>query len=511
MNWLTGEGGHPVMNSGDVAKNRNFESDIVIVGGGAAGLTAAVAAAEKGAKVIVLEKASAPGGNAAIYGKEIPAVESPVQKRELIDVTRDSLFKKAMKNCRWDCDPRLVRAIIDKSGDTMRWLEGKGVHFRMIRIHPDEDMVVFHKVISEGELGGQRIVNILTRNCRDLGVKLLCDTVVKKILARKKGEVAGAVAATKSEKEFILKTKSIILATGGYTANKNLLEKHLHYHPNFASAGLPYNGDGIALATQIGAATEGLGALALCGPNPERKTLSLTIGGRIHELSLMVVAQEPYTVWVNKKGKRFVDEAIGYNHYAAAIPLARQPEGLSYTIFDSEILRMMGEKGFIIGLAPRIEDWWLQRDGNLVGLECELGRLAGDGVVRISDSLDETAGWIGAVPSVLKETVEEYNAACDRGHDPIFVKERRYLFPLRTPPYYAIRCKLSILHTMGGVKINEQMQALDKEGEPIPGLYAAGMETGGWENVHLDWLIGGMTVALNGGRIAGENAAQYSL
>jgi len=498
------------MNPGKVENNRNLKSDVVIVGGGAAGLTAAVAAAEKGASVIVLEKGSTLGGNAAIYGKEIPAVESPVQKRELIDVTRDSLFKKAMKNCRWDCDPRIVRAIIDKSGDTMSWLEGKGVSFRMIRIHPDEDMVVFHKVISEGELGGKRIVNILTKNCQDLGVKLICDTVTKKILTGPKGEVVGVVAVTKGEKEFTLTTRSVIIATGGYTANRKLVEKYPHYHPNFASAGLPYDGDGIALATQIGASTEGLGALALCGPNPERKYLSITIGGRTHELSLMVVAQEPYTLWVNKKGKRFVDEAIGYNHYAAAIPMARQPEGLSYTIFDSEILQKMCVKGFVIGLAPRIEDWWLQRDGNLVGLENELRRLADEGVVKISDSWDEIADWIGVLPLVLKSTVDEYNGVCDRGHDPIFVKERRYLLPIRIPPYYAIRCKLSILHTMGGIKINEHMQALDKEGEPIPGLYAAGMETGGWENVHVDWLVGGMTVALNGGRIAGENAAQYS-
>ena len=500
------------MNPSGNRDTKNIKADVVVIGGGAAGLTAALTVAEKGASVILLEKASSLGGNASIRAKEIPAVESPVQKRELIDVTRDSLFKKAMKNCRWDCNPRVVRAFIDKSGDTRRWLEEKGVSFRMIRIHPDEDMVVFHKVVGEGELGGQLVVKALTKNCQDLGVKLFCDAVVKKILTGTKGEVTAVQALTKREGEYTITSKSIIIATGGYTANKKLLEKYPHYHPNFTSVGMPYDGDGIALATEIGAATEGLGALAVFGPtSPGHKFISIEVGGRTQNLALMAVAQEPYTLWVNKKGKRFVDEAIGYNHYATAIPMARQPEGISYTILDSKIIRMMGEKGFIIGLAPRIEDWWLQRDGNLVGLESELRKLADEGAVKISNSWDAIAGWIGAVPGVLKATVDEYNVVCDRGHDPIFVKERRYLLPLRTPPYYALKCQVGILHSMGGIKINEHMQALDKEDEPIPGLYAAGMETGGWEKVHMDWLVGGMTVALCGGRIAGENAAQYSL
>jgi fumarate reductase flavoprotein subunit len=170
----------------------------------------------------------------------------------------------------------------------------------------------------------------------------------------------------------------------------------------------------------------------------------------------------------------------------------------------------MGEKGFIIGLAPHWEDWMKQRDGNIKGLESEMRRLADKDVIKISESWDEIAGWMGVPPEVLKTTIDEYNTDCDNAHDPIFVKDNRYLLPLRTPPYYAMKTKLSILHTLGGIKIDEKMQALDKEGDPIPGLYAAGVETGGWEHVHLDWLVGGMTVALAGGRIAGENAVQYS-
>jgi fumarate reductase flavoprotein subunit len=498
------------MNHENKGIHTDLEAEVVVVGGGGAGLAAAVAAAEEGADVILLEKGSSPGGNTGIYGKEIPAVESPVQKRKLIDVSRDAVFRKAMKRCRWDCNPRVVRAFIDKSGDTIRWLEEKGIQFEMIRIHPDEDMVVFHKIVGSKELGGEHLVNILIENCRTLEVKLLCDTGAKKILTGPKGHVTGVMAITKGGEAFPIISKSVVIATGGYPAKKEWVEKYPNYHPNFSLAGLPYEGDGIAMATEVGAATEGLGALALFGPNPGRASISIEVDGKTQEIPLMVVAQEPYTVWVNKNGLRFVDEAIGYNHYAAGIPIARQPDGLSYTLFDTRILRRMCEKGFIIGLAPRIEDWELQRSGNFVGLEHELQRLAATDIVKISNTWDELADWMGAIPEVLKATIREYNEICDRGHDLIFVKERRYLLPLRTSPYYALRCQGSILHTLGGIKINEQMEAINKQGTPIPGLYAAGVDTGGWEKTLVDWLVGGLTVALNGGRIAGENAAGYA-
>ena len=187
-----------------IDNKEGLKTDVVVIGGGAAGLCAAVAAAENGASVILLEKRSEVGGNAAIYGKEIPAVESPVQKRELVDLSRDALFRKAMKNCRWDCDPRVVRAIVDKSGDTIGWLQEKGLQFKIICIHPDEDMVVFHKVLSEsgGELGGQLLVNALVKRGKELGVNILCEMEPKKILTGASGEVTGVQAVNNAGEEI---------------------------------------------------------------------------------------------------------------------------------------------------------------------------------------------------------------------------------------------------------------------------------------------------------------------
>jgi fumarate reductase flavoprotein subunit len=118
---------------------------------------------------------------------------------------------------------------------------------------------------------------------------------------------------------------------------------------------------------------------------------------------------------------------------------------------------------------------------------------------------------MGVKPMVLKNTVDEYNSFCDRGHDAVFVKNRLFLTPLRNPPYYALKCGVALTTTHGGIKINERMEALNKEDEPIPGLYAAGVETGAtdWDSYNM-WLSGhsfGFTI--NSGRIAGEEAAEY--
>ena len=131
--------------------------------------------------------------------------------------------------------------------------------------------------------------------------------------------------------------------------------------------------------------------------------------------------------------------------------------------------------------------------------------------LKIADSWDEIAAWIGAEPSVLKATIDEYNATCDCGHDSLFVKDRKYLRPLRTPPYYAIRGHVSICDAYGGIKINEHMEALDNMDNPIPGLFAAGSTTGCWESESYCYHLTGHLVgfALNSGRIAGENATKY--
>ena len=121
----------------------------------------------------------------------------------------------------------------------------------------------------------------------------------------------------------------------------------------------------------------------------------------------------------------------------------------------------------------------------------------------------EIGRWIRADPKTLENMIGKNNGFCDRGHDDMFYKDRRYLQPLRTPPYYALKCHQAFHGTIGGIKINHHMEVLNQQGTPIPGLYAVGNDTGGWESDTYCYLLTGtaFAFAINPGRIAGENAA----
>ncbi len=494
----------------------NLEADVVVAGGGGAGLAAAVAAAEKGCKrIMVLEKTAIPAGSTSM-AHDICAAESPVQKRAGIDAPKDLLFKTAMEWTHWSkVNPRLVRAFIDKSGDTIRWLEEKGLRFELLQFYPNQVPLVRHSVIGHGT----ELMKCLRDACEALGVKVLTRTRAKKILREGNGPVTGVVAQTK-EGEITIGAKCVIITTGGYGGNKEMLKRHCsYYHENMSYNGLPTNtGDGITMGVEAGAATDGLGHLNLHGPFLDfrtRPTFQVDAKGPDGKTTVIMnpwyVAWEPQTIWVNKVGRRFIDEAFNLAFFAQGNAVAQQPDSLCYSLLDDATLRIMEEQGLIRPSAASRAIWLtMEAYTPLPGLVEGMRGLAGKGVM-VSDSWDEIAGWIGCDPKVLRATVDESNAAWDAGHDGLFAKERRYLRPLRTPPYFAIKGDASICEALGGIKINENMEALDTEDRVIPGLYAAGATAGCWESESYCYPLTGHLVgfALNSGRIAGERATRY--
>lgn len=497
--------------------NEKLKADLVVVGGGGAGLAAAIAAAENGCRnIIVLEKTGSAAGSTAM-AHDVFGAESPVQKRQGVEASRDELFKTAMEWAHWTkINPRVVRAFIDKSGDTIGWLEKKGLDFELIQYYPNQVPLVRHSVRGHGHA----LMKALRDSCGELGVRILTRTPAEKLLLDENGRLSGVAAKTK-EGELEISAGGIIIATGGYGNNKGMLKKYCaHYHETMTYDGPPSNtGDGISMAAAIGAATAGLGTVNIHGPFIKPKTDSYWMkmdaenpdGSRI-KIPAWFLAWEPEMLWVNREGARFVDEGYNLAFFAFGNTVAMQPDGITYTLFDTGTLRRIEKEGLIRPGAASRANWLpVSAATPLPGLEREVRKQAGKGELMMSDSWEDIAAWMGADPALLKATITEYNASCDEKHDSLFAKDRKYLLPLRIPPFYAVKGHLGLCDAYGGIKINERMEALDGEDRPIPGLFAAGATTGCWESDSYCYRLTGHLVgfALNSGRIAGESAASY--
>jgi fumarate reductase flavoprotein subunit len=467
--------------------NNNLETEVVIIGAGGAGLAAAVTAADKGAKVILLEKNHNSGGNSAM-AEGLFGSESPLQRRMGVDARRDDLFNTAMEYSHWKINPRIVRAFVDKSGDSIKWLEEKGLKFYLDPLYPNQVPLVFHCLKG----GGAAIVDILVKHCHDSGVSVLCETAAKNVLKDDHGNIAGVLAIRNNE-ELRITARSVIIASGGYGGNRDLLKKYCDsYTEDMLLRGMPNTGDGLIMAIEVGAATDSLGVLQLSGPIFRGSSL---VGS---------IAREPFTIWINKKGERFTNEAITFFSPESANAVDRQPDKISYTLFDEQIRQTINDNAAFIKRS-RIVSFSPSE------LESEVRKEAARGMIRISCSWGEIAEFVEVTPEVLEKTVNDYNSCCELGHDKVFTKDRRFLKALHNPPYYAIKCCLGFLGTIGGIKINHRMEVLNHQDNPIPGLYAAGVDTGGWESYTYCSLLSGSTFgfAINSGRIAGENAANY--
>ena len=498
---------------------QNLKTDIVIVGGGGAGMAAALAAAEKGCKnITVMEKTGSTAGSTAM-AHDIFGAESPVQRRAGVDARRETLFKTAMEWAHWTkVNPRLVRACIDRSGDTIGWLEKMGLEFVIAQFYPGQVPWVRHYIVN-GQ--GAQMMKVLRQNCEQLGVRVMTHTRGKKILRGPDGWVTGVLAEGK-EGEFTVNAGVVIITTGGYGNNKAMLQEYCpYYHDNMTYDGPPSNtGDGITMAVEAGAGTAGLGALNLHGPFlTRRESPGVLLDAKGHDgaplrVRVPELGWEPFNIWVNKDGRRFVDEGFALAFFAFGNVVALQPEGVGICLFDSQTVRMIEEQGlFRTGIfGVHTLHGFVPPGIPLPGLEKAVRENeAKEPNLKIAGSWGEIAAWIGAPQAVLEATIAEYNAGCDRGHDAIFAKDRKYLRPLRTPPYYAVRGHVAICDAYGGIKINEKMEALDRADNPIHGLYAAGSTSGCWESESYCYHLTGHLVgfAINSGRIAGENAVAY--
>lgn len=477
--------------------------DVVVIGGGASGLAASIGAAEGGVRVNLFEKGSTTGGTANM-GMGPLGVESRLQRTKLVGPSKEEAFKAFMDYIHWRGDARLVRAFIDKSGDTINWLEKMGVQFADVAAYFPGGNLTWHLVKPDmgepGPMAAGTMMRIMTEKAKALGVKIWLQTPVIKIL--KQGEkITGVIAEDQSGETIEVKTKAVIIATGGFGDSPELIKKYTGFEWgktmfSFKVPGL--TGDGIRMAREVGAAQTEM-MMEMIYMLPEMTTMQI-------DVNLGVAFTQPHLL-VNLLGERFMNEEVMANTTFTGNAISLQKEKCAFLIFDEEIKKHMEQEG---GLDHISRVFPLTKISHFEEA-LKNARAMGNKNLFMADSLDELADQTGIDPKGLQETIKEYNQFCEKGHDDHFNKRYALLRPIKTPKFFAGKLFCSAYGTLGGIKINYRTEVLDKNWKVIPGLYASGVDACSVYGDSYPFILPGNTMgfAINTGRIAGENAATY--
>ena len=474
----------------------NFETDIVVIAAGPAGLAAAIQAAQDGAEVIVLEKQSTVGGTANM-GMGPLGIGTRYQKQAMYDISVEKAFNMFMEYSHYNADARLIKRYFEQSADTIEWLEEMGVEFEGAFKYFPRAEPTWHIVKSETGIGpraASSMNRVLYSQLKELGVQVLLETPAKKILMDG-SKVVGVEATDKEGQNVTVKCKAAIIATGGAGANPELIQKETGYKYgvdlfNFAVPGIV--GDGLKMAWEAGV-----------DKLPVRiEQAARPIGNEI-PASLETVMGQP-NLLVNSHGKRFMNEEQMQNTTFLGNALTQQKDRLGFSIVDSSIVKRYIRKGVdIVSLVrpnPDVSDF-LESAEMIKNIE--------NSGVFIADSLEELAEMTGINANNLIDTVEDYNDFCE-SHDEEFFKDRKYMLPIRKGPFYCMTFAPGGYGTVGGIRINENCEACDQNHDPIPGLYAAGADACNIYNDSYMFLLPGnsMGFALNTGRIAAMSAVE---
>lgn len=477
---------------------KKLESDVIVIAAGPSGLAAALTAVQGGAQVTVFEKASTPGGTANMAAG-LFAVESRHQRIKNIGPTREEAFKIFMDYTHWRVDARLVKAYIDKSADTIDWLETLGVEFAEPATMFFGSQPTWHLVkVGTGGYTPQAaaaMMKVLTEKAKEAGVKILLQTPVKKIL-KQSNRIAGVLAEDVSGESIQGNAKAVIIATGGFGDSLEMIKKYTEYEHgrDLFSYRVPgIKGEGIRMAWEVGAARTEMNIELVYGMRGEP------------EPEVFSVFREPHLM-VNLFGERFMNEEVMRNPAFTGNAISRQKNRCAYLIFDENTKKHMEEKGldFINHVFPftRIEN-----------LDAKIENALSKGMedIFVANSLQELADKTGINPDGLQMTILEYNKSCEKGYDGLLGKSHKYLRAVKAPKFYAGKHFPTGYGTLGGIKINHKTEVLSKDWEVVSGLYAAGTDACSIYGDSYVFVLPGNSLgfAVNSGRIAGENAVKY--
>ncbi len=497
------------------AQDATYEADVVIVGAGGAGMTAALTAAEAGKNVIIIESQPMVGGNSVRATGGMNAADTEAQntnefgeaaglEKTLASAAADyadheviTALAETVKT-QWEAyqanpegyfdsvelmeldtmiggkginDAELVKVMAQNTAEGIEWLKTVNIDLTSVGSFGGASVKRIHRPVDEAGKTisvGSYMIPLLETACNENeNITILLETTATAINTAE-GAATGIVATGKNGETVTVNAKAVILATGGFGANLEMvaeLNPSLEGFMTTNAAGL--QGDGIKMAQAIGAATVAMDQIQI-HPTVQADTAALITEG----------LRGDGAVLVNAEGKRFIDE-VGTRDVVSAAEIA-QTGSYSWLIVDQA---MLDASSVIAGYVKK-------------------------GFVFSGATYEELGAAIGVDGAALAETMNTWNGYVEAKNDPDFGRTS-FAKPLNNAPYYAIKVTAGIHHTMGGLVINTHTEVLDTNGHVIPGLYAAGEVTGG---VHGANRLGGNAVAdfVVFGRIAGAEAAEFA-
>ena len=497
------------------AEDSTVDADVVVVGAGGAGMTAAITAAAEGKSVVILESQSMVGGNSVRAtggmnaGKTVYQDENEFGESAGVEKTLKTAAEKYADNEtitalaktvseQWAAyqanptgyfdsvelmeldtmiggkginDPELVETLCANSADAIDWLDEHGITLHNVSSFGGASVKRIHRPVNaEGKTVsvGSYMIPLLEENCEKAGVKMMLDTTATEILTDANGAAVGVKATGASGETVTVNAKAVVLATGGFGANLDMVVKYKPELKGFMTTNAPgIQGQGIEMAQAIGAATVDMDQIQI-HPTVEANTAALITEGLRGDGAILI----------NEEGQRFIDE-VGTRDVVSAAEIA-QTGSYSWLVVD----QAMADASSVI-------QGYIKKGYTVTGATYE-----------------ELGKAMGVDAAAFAETMEKWNGYVEAKNAPDFGRTS-FANPLNTAPYYAVKVTAGVHHTMGGLKINANTEVLNEKGEVIPGLFAAGEVTGG---VHGANRLGGNAVAdfTVFGRIAGAAASDYA-
>ena len=493
----------------------SYDADVVVIGAGGAGMTAAMTAADAGQKVVILESQAMVGGNSAratggmnaaktVYQDEnefdqaagvektlataaekyadnetITALAKTVSEQWAAYQANPTGYFDSVELMELDTmvggkginDPELVKTLCEGTADAIDWLDENGITLHNVSSFGGASVKRIHRPVNaEGKTVsvGSYMIPLLEENCEKAGVQILLNTTANEILTDANGAAVGIKATGSTGETVTVNAKAVVLTTGGFGANLDMVVEYKPELKGFMTTNAAgAQGQGIEMATAIGAGTVDMDQIQI-HPTVEANTAALITEG----------LRGDGAVLINAEGKRFIDE-VGTRDVVSAAEIA-QTGSYSWLVVDQA---MADASSVIQGYIKK-------------------------GYTKTGATYEELAKELDVDPATFANTMETWNSYVEAKNDPDFGRTS-FANPLNNGPYYAIKVTAGVHHTMGGVTINSATEVLKEDGTVIPGLFAAGEVTGG---VHGANRLGGTAVAdfVVFGRIAGESAANYA-